>query len=257
MKCIYCKKEVNGKEKTNEHVIPQWIIKKLDIKKKQLSFTSISEELEVFKPITPTPHTLTHKVCASCNNGWLSDIDDSCKQFLEVVIDGNEPGKLFNFDNIEKLRILIFKILLNYLATGPNTFKQKKLKFYHDFYKTRLPPENAYLFITNFRNDINFSINHLDGWQKLNENQNIGDDGSGFRFKVYLQLGEIAFVLCSPGDKRNIIIYDNRFLFPISNQLSLPRNFDQTTSCFEPIPDTRVNRFLFNSIRAARALIIK
>ncbi|MCG6036622.1 hypothetical protein MER72_04395 [Acinetobacter baumannii] len=125
MKCIYCKNEISGKEKTNEHVIPQWVIKKLDIKKKQLSFTSISEKLEVFKPMTPIPHTFTHKVCASCNNGWLCDIDESCKDLLEVMIDGTEAKDFLNRESVEKLRILIYKIFLNFFATGPSTFKEK------------------------------------------------------------------------------------------------------------------------------------
>ena len=258
MECIYCKTEISGKEKTNEHVIPQWVIKKLDIKKKQLSFTSISEKLEVFKPTTPIPHTFTHKVCASCNNGWLCNIDESCKDLLEVMIDGKDPKDFLNRECVEKLRILIYKIFLNFFATGPSSFKEKKLNFYHDFFKTKKPPENVYLFVTPFLNDKIFSINHLDGWQELYENQIIDDDGSGFRFKFYLQLGESALVLCSSGDERNIIVYDERYLIPLYiSRFSIPTNFEQTIPDFHPALNTEVNHFLYDSIRVSRALIFK
>jgi len=247
---------ISGNEKTNEHVIPQWIIKKLDVKKKKLSFTSISQEFKLFEPTNPIPHTLTHKVCNSCNSGWLSDIDKSCKEFLEIMIEGKSPGKHLNPENVEKLKILIYKIFLNFFATGPKSFKEKKLSFYHDFYKTKSTPENVFLFISLFRDAEKLSINHLDGWQKIHDNQEINFNISDFRFKFYLQLGEIAFVLCSTGDKNNIIVYDDRYLIPLSiSRIHFIEKFDHSTPCPEPIPDARATRFLYNSIRMVKGII--
>lgn len=248
MKCIYCDSTIFGKEKTNEHVIPQWIIKKLDIKKKQLSFTPISEDLKTHKIRTPVPHTLTYKVCNICNNGWLAEIDESSKEFLESLIDGYFNLNFFTYENLVNLRTLVYKILLNFLATGPEDFKIKKYIFYKEFYKTRIAPENTALFFTPIKNNENFSINHLDYWASLTETP-INSENLGFRFKIYLQLGKIAMVLCSTGAKNIDIIYDNRFLDLILADSSVRgTEFSTIFPYDERLPDTYINLFLYNSI---------
>ncbi|NUG02965.1 hypothetical protein, partial [Acinetobacter oleivorans] len=163
MKCIYCTKEVNGNEKTNEHIIPQWIIKELDIKDYKLNFTPVSKSLIALKPRTPVTNTLTHKVCKKCNNGWLSDIDKSCIPLLKDLMVGKIPKDLMTTSNINKLYILLYKIFLNQFATSPETFKKEKEDAYIDFFKEKYPPKSVELFFSKVTNENRkIIIAHLD-----------------------------------------------------------------------------------------------
>ncbi|KGF60295.1 hypothetical protein LH92_10470 [Acinetobacter baumannii] len=249
MICIYCNSEVNGSLKTNEHVIPQWIIKKLDIKNKKLSFLLVSRNLKKINLRTPVPHTLTHKICNTCNNDWLSKIDNSCKKGLELAIDGIDNNYFWDLENARNLFIFIYKIFLNFFATSEE-FKKEKIPFYNEFYKNKFPPDDVSMFISKIHTTESFSITHLDHWLLDYENQLNMNNINGFRFKFFIQLGKVAFVLCSSGESDKQIVYDPRYLHPfiISKNLSTSL-MGFTHECQQPVSNTISNRILFNLIR--------
>lgn len=251
MNCIYCNESMFGSQRTNEHIIPQWIIKKLKIQNYKHNFIPISKELIQFDPRMPVTQTLTHKVCSECNNGWLSTIDNSCVDILNALIDGDklEYEKAHNLKSIEKLYIFIYKIFLNFFATGPKSFKENKLFIFNDFYKNKCPPNNVELYISKCRTSDPIFINHVDIWITDPENY-VYKDPFGLRFKFFLQLGDVAFVLCSAGDNAKFIMYDPNYLHPLVNKTFLiSKNLGLDHAPPKQFKDNFVNRLLINSIQ--------
>jgi hypothetical protein len=166
MECIYCGQEVIGNSKTNEHVIPKWIIQYLQSEKLSLEVVPVSRAKQIFPPRNPVAMTLTHKICNICNNGWLSEIDNSCKDLVKDFINANHLKKNnlseIEGEDIKNLYILIYKIFLNFMATGP--FKEDKLPFYKAFYQNPLTPSDVVLFICDISASKPISIGHLDNW---------------------------------------------------------------------------------------------
>ncbi|MCH7338192.1 conserved hypothetical protein [Acinetobacter proteolyticus] len=250
MICIYCGQESIGQNITKEHVIPQWIIKKLDLKFYKLSLLPISRELKVFDARTPVINTLTHKICSKCNNGWLSEIDNSCIELLDYMIDGKDIYEIMDSENLKKLFNLIYKIFLNYLAIGPNSFKEKNISEYQEYFKYKFPPSDVNLFFCKIlASDGKFCISSLGLWPLVHENQ-FDYKNDGFGFKFYIQLGEVAFVLCKVSDTLVSIDYDDYLLSPIIIQNSTRNNlFHIMEVCPKPFVDTPANSILLNALR--------
>ena len=100
--CLFCGDELTG-VRSQEHVFPQWILDELNIRRKQVS------AVHVFRPPDPdsAPEVLSSRalaldniregrICAECNNGWMSDLEHSCrKTLLDLVHARRQPKQLF------------------------------------------------------------------------------------------------------------------------------------------------------------------
>ncbi len=242
MKCIYCHCELNGQNRSREHVIPQWIIRKLGLEKYKHNFVPVSSELIESPPRTPVTSALTHIICEKCNNGWLSTIDESCMELLCKCIDGDKIDDDIDFNEIKKLHTLLYKIFLNFFATSPSTFTDKKLDAYHKFYQQKHPPYNVEFYTANIISSDPIKIYSPDIWAGKfmpNEANNFYRQPFGIRFKFFLQLGKASFVLCSIGDEKKAVVFDPKYLNPIIKtapiieqdlglHIPVPPQFDQT-----------------------------
>jgi hypothetical protein len=249
VKCIYCSAEVFGDDKSDEHVFPQWIIKHLDAKKTPLTITPINR-IKITSPTRNLVATkMTCKICVDCNNGWLSIIDSSCIELVKSLIAGNfqSSKKIFTDDDLKNLFNLIYKMFLNFIATGP--FKSDKQPFYWAFYESKTPPSDIVLFLSNLCNPATLAIGHLDNW-RLQYKSSIDDRrhgaDSGLRFKFFVQLGHTAFVMCCSGSEQRKIVYDKFLLTPIVNS-----TLCTSTTCYlephpAPVEDVLINRILWS-----------
>lgn len=256
MKCIFCDCLINSSNRSREHVIPQWIIRKLNIEKKQLAFWGISPTTGISKTIKPTPNTFVHKICGTCNNGWLHDIDDSCIEVANWMMSYSKEKEsltTFNQNSIHQLYTFIYKIFLNYFATSPESYRKDKLILYKNFYENKYPFTGTEFFFCTKPADENFAINHSNNWMALEPSIEVlnGDDFPDFTlgFKFYIQLGAVAFVLCNTGTENFATVYDPSMLIPLvvkSTSISQKMNYE---ICIPPTPNTPENLILFNSLR--------
>jgi hypothetical protein len=249
--CIYCGKEITGQSKTNEHVIPQWIIKYLESEKIPTGVVLVNNRKEIFPPRNSVAMTMTHKICNDCNNGWLSKIDNSCKEILTDFINANHFKKLtskeYSKEDIENLYILIYKIFLNFMATSP--FKIDKIPFYKAFFEKHLTPSDVVLFYSSISTSKPISIGHLDNWSLITDNSvldwSTGSE-SGLRFKMFVQLGYSSFVLCCAGNSKGKIVYDDSFLIPIVDNFGSKVMKSNLEPHPAPVDDNIVNRILWS-----------
>jgi len=99
--CLFCGEDLS-RGRSQEHVFPQWLLDELGIRAQQVS------AIHVFQPDDPAsePEVLSERsltldnvregrVCARCNNGWMSDLENGCKGVLLDLIHGRrQPAQL-------------------------------------------------------------------------------------------------------------------------------------------------------------------
>ena len=83
--CLYCPNRANSKE----HLFPDWLNEVLGYVHPTLLFLGKTRGWRSDKPAT---HKL-RVVCETCNNGWMSDIEDAAKPILTPLVLG-QPSHL-------------------------------------------------------------------------------------------------------------------------------------------------------------------
>lgn len=82
MPCVFC----DGSPVTKEHVFPQWLNQYLPPGRQQTEQARYGAgAFDVTRQSVGLDFTVK-KVCASCNNGWMSQLEDSSKDALEPLI---------------------------------------------------------------------------------------------------------------------------------------------------------------------------
>lgn len=104
--CRVCDRPLSeGRGKSKEHVIPNWMQQRFNLENKSLTYTPLeSMDIPVSMQLTPpAPHHPQRQhnfgslqvgsVCKNCNDGWMSDIETAAKDELIELIEG---GKIIN-----------------------------------------------------------------------------------------------------------------------------------------------------------------
>jgi hypothetical protein len=91
--CLFCghimhPSRSKGRGKSEEHIIPQWLMDHLGIR--DMPITSLRHDVPsgtiTNKRWHPVGNFVAGKVCADCNNGWMSDLEVQAKPILIRLI---------------------------------------------------------------------------------------------------------------------------------------------------------------------------
>jgi len=102
--CRVCDRPLSqGRGKSKEHVIPNWMQQHFGLEKERIAYTPL-ESLEIPLSMQLTPPAAHHpqrqhnlgsflvgSVCKDCNDGWMGDIESAAKDSLISLIEGSEP----------------------------------------------------------------------------------------------------------------------------------------------------------------------
>ncbi len=99
--CLFCAENLSG-VRSREHVFSQWLLDELKIRAEQVSAVhtfqteGLASEPEVRSIRSLTLENIREgRICAHCNNGWMSDLENSCKGTLLDLIHGRrQPAQL-------------------------------------------------------------------------------------------------------------------------------------------------------------------
>lgn len=88
MACIFCG---HAGKLTNEHVFPQWLLEVIPGEGRvQHEWIAPAGSNSKSRKWTADVFSLTAKVvCERCNNGWMNDLEESARPFLESMIRGH------------------------------------------------------------------------------------------------------------------------------------------------------------------------
>jgi hypothetical protein len=94
-KCLFCDSQLGRKQRSNEHIYPDWLISYLGIKKETMTQAIVDSQGKVVPHRKPVWDAFKSGfVCSSCNEGWMSALESEAKPTLIQLIEGNLIGKL-------------------------------------------------------------------------------------------------------------------------------------------------------------------
>ncbi len=120
--CLFCGGQ-EGRPLTNEHVNPQWLIKHLDLPADDQMLQGVvskkSGELAERPRIHSSHSFVQGRVCAACNNGWLSKLEANTGHLLVSLID--DVRTVESLSDEEKVLVARWAVKTAYLHswTGP------------------------------------------------------------------------------------------------------------------------------------------
>jgi hypothetical protein len=88
--CLACGDPL-GANRTDEHVIADWLLKELGISAEQLNqyvANRITGETKNPRPQHPMDAFKEGLVCETCNNGWMSVLESEAKGVLPIFVNG-------------------------------------------------------------------------------------------------------------------------------------------------------------------------
>ena len=84
--CVFC--NVPAATWSEEHVIPKWLLDHLHISPQDQMFQGLAQADEVTKQRVHASRRLVEgRICASCNNGWMSRLEETARPLLVDLID--------------------------------------------------------------------------------------------------------------------------------------------------------------------------
>jgi hypothetical protein len=85
--CCFCDKPFSVVGRSSEHVMPQWLLAKMGILKAE-KHTSVTTSIDKQVVTSRTFSAFSRKynrVCQACNNGWMSDLEDTAQKIIERI----------------------------------------------------------------------------------------------------------------------------------------------------------------------------
>lgn len=84
--CLYCGGEL--REKTNEHIFPRWLLAEFGVEKEVVTGTWEDHRsgTVVDTRVQALQNLVAGRVCANCNNGWMSDLENETKPILLPLV---------------------------------------------------------------------------------------------------------------------------------------------------------------------------
>ena len=79
--CVFCGRSDGPFHK--EDVLPKWIVKSLDVARVRIHNTTPEPFI-----VSKSMGVVTRAPCQRCNNGWMSDLEQAVRPFLEPMIHG-------------------------------------------------------------------------------------------------------------------------------------------------------------------------
>jgi hypothetical protein len=87
--CLFC--DTIGGASSNEHVIPQWLLTHLSLPGGDMMFQGIADSETGILSQPPRVHSsfgfVQGRICAECNNGWMSRLETAAKPVLVPLIE--------------------------------------------------------------------------------------------------------------------------------------------------------------------------
>jgi hypothetical protein len=139
--CLFCKRKINNKNKSKEHIIADWLLEYLNIQDALIRPTIYNPFMDK-NTLGRNPHPMSEfkegRVCAKCNNGWMSELESETMEILKQLMSGRILPK--QLSETEKLTIAkwSFKTAI-VLNSGSNFYKLVPLGHYEMLYRGEIP----------------------------------------------------------------------------------------------------------------------
>ena len=86
--CPFCREPLTKSNATNEHVIPQWLLREFGIADETISPVKWQRGKAPSWRVHQWSRLVVGCVCASCNSGWLSNLENAVKPLIPSIASG-------------------------------------------------------------------------------------------------------------------------------------------------------------------------
>ena len=143
--CLFCDRTLSTGTRSKEDVIPKWLLQHLGLGKQELIAGSHLSDLGIplSRPRIQGAHTILQgSVCDSCNNGWMSDLENQAASLIKEMSIGS--SLVLAKDHLTVLSTWIFKTLALYHVTSNYRLLLPSQDFRY-LYENRLPPPGRHI----------------------------------------------------------------------------------------------------------------
>jgi hypothetical protein len=180
--CVFC----GGTPLTLEHVWPRWVaailsdggpveVEKRGLGDEPASWQQVSLEVTV------------RWVCAPCNNGWLSELEEAAKPILEPLILGRK--RTLTLTEADTVAVWCVKTALLFQLTHPER-REAPDAHYRWLFEHRVPPANTFAWLAGYNGAL------WSGWymHQMLELRDPGEtDPSGRGYCATVTTGALVF----------------------------------------------------------------
>jgi hypothetical protein len=140
--CIFCKQPLTKAERAREDVIPVWLQKEWNLKRNQLTPTHFdSHGNSLSKREHNVGDLLAGEVCRSCNNGWMSGLENECRPLILALAGGRR--RINELADKEALSLARWAVKTAYALHSASNYRQIVDETHYqilDQEQYRLPP---------------------------------------------------------------------------------------------------------------------
>jgi hypothetical protein len=112
--CWFCDTPLTGANASEEHVFPQWLQKELGLEKVAITPTWHAEPLGAL--LDERKHTwgtlVAGRICRSCNNGWMSNLESEAMPLLLPLIRGDRLVSELSAEEARQIAVWATKTVL-------------------------------------------------------------------------------------------------------------------------------------------------
>jgi hypothetical protein len=200
--CLFCGKEL-ARVRAREHVFPRWLLNELNIGEEPINPTQFRPSGEV---VSTREHLLENlqegRVCATCNNGWMSKLEVDARPLLRPLMEGTGP--VTDLTQEERAVVARWAVKTAYMLNSATNYDYKIPKRYlAEFYANHRPVPNGVCVFAQLHH-ANLDFYWLQGayWPEVSGDEALDIDPSEATissYKVTLQLRHLLLlVACWP-----------------------------------------------------------
>jgi hypothetical protein len=150
MPCVFC----GNDDLTSEHVWPQWLARAAPAPKRQVIHhrRRIDRQKQVVDApdrwSAPSYTVNVRAVCAQCNNGWMSELEQSVRPLLEPML--HDQLRILDHERQTLVATWVFKtsVMLEFTHPQERAIQSEASK---SLYQHGQPPRNVTIWIASYR----------------------------------------------------------------------------------------------------------
>jgi hypothetical protein len=196
--CLFCARRLDNRAK--EHIIPLWLQQYLDITEDQIALIVAETETDEIsnKRRLAVDQFLEGRICARCNSGWMSDLENEIAAPLKMLI--SREKDISSLDIRHRLAFARWAAKTAFMMNSASAFDRRvPQEHYAELYRspTRLPG-GVFVLGQQHRHTEGFSLFQFPSWDlvglAVSESKAL-NDALGTAYKIGFQLGALLVVV--------------------------------------------------------------
>lgn len=202
--CVFCGSEL-ATARSREHVFPQWLLRHLGASSRQVEPTYMIIDEGQVKDVRHSTYgdLLEGRICAGCNNGWMSRLENDIRQVLVDLAEGRRLARQLS----DEQRILLTRwaaktvYVLNSSSNFPLKVPAEHLRVLAE---NGQPVDGVFLYCTQSDSEVPLGFVQGPIWLTVSESEALSrfDELAHDSYKISLKIGRLLMLVAYWPDRR-------------------------------------------------------